>query len=340
MKKHIPLSLLLLTLSLFGFSQQKVVLQSNGSTQIFGGTTPFIDAYEAAVDGDTIYLSGILFSTPSSFDKQIVIYGTGVYADSTQVTGISRIASVTFNAGSQNSRIEGVRIEGNIVFQANQKIDNIYIEKCHITGYISIPGTTGPYSDGTIISRSIIDGYISAENAQNIIIRNNIFHSNTSRTIRNVSRNAWIANNIIIGYAGSSEVLFTVSESLFENNIIYNTWTSTASPISTSVINNTFNNNCFRVDPTTNTLNTWSNNYINTLIGNVLIDYINKNYHLVDPDNFVGTTGNEIGVYGGLFPLKDGAVPSNPHIRSKNIAPGTNEDGDLEVQIEVGAQAK
>lgn len=39
-------------------AQQKVALHHNGTTTIFGGSNPFIDSYTAAVDNDTIYLSG------------------------------------------------------------------------------------------------------------------------------------------------------------------------------------------------------------------------------------------------------------------------------------------
>jgi hypothetical protein len=39
-----------------------------------------------------------------------------------------------------------------------------------------------------------------------------------------------------------------------------------------------------------------------------------------------------------LFPFKEGGIPVNPHISSKNIAPQTNPSGQLGVQINVSAQ--
>jgi hypothetical protein len=45
-----------------------------------------------------------------------------------------------------------------------------------------------------------------------------------------------------------------------------------------------------------------------------------------------------VGIYGGLFPYKEGAVPLNPHISLKNIAPQTDVNGDLNIQLKVNAQ--
>jgi hypothetical protein len=53
---------------------------------------------------------------------------------------------------------------------------------------------------------------------------------------------------------------------------------------------------------------------------------------------YPGTDGGQIGVYGGLFPLKVGLVPKNPHIILKIIEHNTNESGNLPVEFDVSAQ--
>lgn len=68
----ITLTLTLLVSTLLG--QKRVVLQSNGSTTIFGGSNAFLEAYNEAVNGDTLYLPGLQFSVPSPFDKSLVIF--------------------------------------------------------------------------------------------------------------------------------------------------------------------------------------------------------------------------------------------------------------------------
>jgi hypothetical protein len=52
----------------------------------------------------------------------------------------------------------------------------------------------------------------------------------------------------------------------------------------------------------------------------------------------LGEDLSQVGVYGGLFPLKEGFVPQNPHINYKNISAGTDENGLLNIQINVNAQ--
>jgi hypothetical protein len=52
----------------------------------------------------------------------------------------------------------------------------------------------------------------------------------------------------------------------------------------------------------------------------------------------MGTDATQIGLYGSVFPYKDGAVPINPHIQAKTIAPVTNSIGELNIDIKVAAQ--
>jgi hypothetical protein len=61
-------------------------------------------------------------------------------------------------------------------------------------------------------------------------------------------------------------------------------------------------------------------------------------YNLQDPSLYLGTDGTEMGVFGGIFPVKPKYVPINPHIINKNIAPTTNNQGELEIQIQVAGQ--
>lgn len=70
--------------------------------------------------------------------------------------------------------------------------------------------------------------------------------------------------------------------------------------------------------------------------GNIF-DY-NQDYHLVDPATYLGIDNTEVGIYGGMYPIKDGAVPQNPHIQTKSVAPITDVNGDLQIEIQVEAQ--
>jgi hypothetical protein len=52
----------------------------------------------------------------------------------------------------------------------------------------------------------------------------------------------------------------------------------------------------------------------------------------------MATDGTDVGIYGTASPYKPGGVPYNPHFRSATIAPATDPDGDLPVNIRVAAQ--
>ena len=86
------------------------------------------------------------------------------------------------------------------------------------------------------------------------------------------------------------------------------------------------------------------NNYTNIPQANIFVNQTGTtfnythDYHLQAPTTYLGTDGTQVGIYGGTFPYKEGAVPLNPHIQLKNIAPTTDANGDLQIQIQVKAQ--
>jgi hypothetical protein len=342
---YITLALLLLAFSTQ--AQNKVVLESNGETTVFGGTNAFTDAYNAATDGDVIYLPGQQFSAPT-FNKSVAIYGTGIHPDATIATDQTKLSgNVTIAAGASDSHFEGIYFTGNVSF-SNAKIDNLSIKRCFIDGNLNLSGETDNPSENVIISESIIAGTFSGNNTKNLIVSNCIIKSPNYNLFRNLSNNAWVRNNIIVGqgYVTTSYnyryMILDVTETLFENNIFYNY----NNPVYTfsNVSNNTFVNNVFRNDPTGDETNTWSGNYTDVEMPGIFKSYLDNTYSfeedhgLVNPDEFVGTTSNQVGIHGGLEPVKENYLPSIPQITAKDIATSTNEEGKLQVDITVEAQ--
>lgn len=333
LKKQILLVILLGLFSV-GFGQFRVALHHAGSTTIFAGYSPFIDAYAASVPGDTIYLPGANLSVPSIIDKRLVIIGTGITPDSTIATGISYFNSgFSIGENTDSIHIEGVYINGSITFDFDTKIDKAVIKRNYINGNISIQGTnTTNYSDKIEIRENIISGYVIGQHAINLKVFNNVFNG-----VNYLHSNAWIANNIFI-WNGYQYPFNNITETLFENNIIE--WGYGFN----NVYNNTFIKNSFNSDPTGDASNTFSGNFTSIAPASLVVNYLSTinfataNYHLINPAGYTGTTGNQIGIYGGNSPRKEGAVPINPHIISKTIAPQTAPNGDLNVNIQVGAQ--
>ncbi len=334
-------------LTLTSFAQKKVVLQTNGETNVFTGIDGFLEAYNVAVDGDTIYLPGLQYNSPTNIEKRIVVYGTGYHPYHTEIMGQTVLLSLNLANGASGSHFEGLYLNGNVIFAA-AKIDDIVIKRCYIEGSVSLNGTATELSDNIRISENMINGRFSGSNTSNLVFNNNIIKNYTNSLISNIGNNAWIHNNVIIGrgfYQNYNRpMIVNVSDSQIENNIIYNTGSSSYSFAFSDVSNNTFNNNVFEFDPTSDLTNQWNNSYVDIEVPVIFQNYTGNDFSfdddlkLINPTDFVGTTGNQVGIYGGLNPFKENTRPSNPQIITKNIQNSTDVDGNLGVDIEVEAQ--
>jgi hypothetical protein len=318
---------------------QKAALHTASGVQIFNGSNAFINAHNAASSGDTIYLSGHTFTPPASFDKQLMIFGAGHYVDSTLATGKTFInGNVTLNENADLFYLEGVEITGNFTISNNHSVNNVIIKRCKINGTFNALGDlSNPTSNLSLIG-NVLMNRLNLENIQNSLLSNNII-SNTFQG----SNGNMISNNIIMGFiwGSSMDYLFFGSNNTLNNNIIL--WEGYNANVNGS--GNIFNNNLY-VEPTPDygATATSIGNYTGILQTAIFVnqtgntfDYAHD-YHLQAPTTYLGTDGTEVGIYGGTFPYKEGAVPHNPHIQLKNIAPTTNANGDLQIQIQVGAQ--
>jgi len=337
MKKTFLISILIV-ISMTMYSQ-KAALHTASGVQIFNGSNAFINAHNAASSGDTIYLSGHTFTPPASFDKQLMIFGAGHYVDSTLATGKTFInGNVTLNENADLFYLEGVEITGNFTISTNHSVNNVIIKRCKINGTFNALGDlSNPTSNLSLIG-NVLMNRLNLENIQNSLLSNNII-SNTFQG----SNGNMISNNIIMGFIWGStmDYLFFGSNNTLTNNIIL--WEGYNANVNGS--GNIFNNNLY-VEPTPDygATATSIGNYTGILQTTIFVnqtgntfDYAHD-YHLQAPTTYLGTDGTEVGIYGGTFPYKEGAVPHNPHIQLKNIAPTTNANGDLQIQIQVGAQ--
>ncbi|MDY0215636.1 MAG: hypothetical protein RBS19_01655 [Bacteroidales bacterium] len=347
--KQLLIIVLLLLFSVCSiFAQKKVALHSNGTTTFFAGASPYVDAYNAAIDGDTIYLPGGTFSTPSSIQKRIVVYGVGHHPDSSAVLGETIITGgMFFYPATSKSHFEGLMFSnGSISYYGIA--DSIVLRRCYLTSI-----NFGNYaSRGNQIIENVIVGSIDGGNSVNTVISNNILKRDGDNVITKFSNNAWICNNIIVGTGYYSNynnrfVLSVITDCLIDNNIILNEGSGPnfriENIIHSTVSNNTFKNNVFNHDPT-NATNIWENNYfgvssdaIFTNYTGLVFDYA-EDFHLLNPASYTGSTGNEVGIYGGYTPVKLGMIPENPHFQLKNIASETDENGELNIQIQVESQ--
>lgn len=340
MKKQILFTLIVALATCVCVKAQTIALHSSTGVQIFNGNTALADAYVAANNGDTLYLSGNTFTPPSVFDKSLMIFGAGFYTDSTLATGKTFInGSIDLNENADNFYLEGVEVTGDIRLYNDKSINNVKIKRCKINGVFRADGNLSNPSSNLSLIGNIFMGYLYLDNTQTALLSNNII----VQSFRGSNGNM-INNNIILGYISYTSYtlyLFMGNNNILNNNIIL--WSDMDARASGT--GNFFYNNLYVTNnPSYGTTPTASGNYTGVAQSAIFInqtgstfDYAHD-YHLQNSGAYLGTDGTEVGIYGGIFPYKEGAVPVNPHIQFRNIAPTTDANGDLQIQIQVEAQ--
>lgn len=338
MKKLKLLAFIVVTSTSIAVSAQTAILHSASGVQISKGNTALASAYTAAQGGDTLYLSGGTFTPPAAFDKKLMIFGAGHYVDSTLATGKTFInGNVIVSENADLFYLEGIEINGNFSFSSNHSINNAVIKRCKINGTLSITGDLSNPSNNLSLIGNVFNSTLNLSNATNVFITNNIFNQVISPTNGN-----YISNNIFLsgGYSSSyGYCVFWGDNNQLNNNIfLYPNGLAGG-------IGNVFKNNLMVAPtPAYGTTPTVIDNYTGIAQTAIFVTQTgtafnyDHNYHLQSPATYIGTDGSQIGIYGGTFPYKEGAVPLNPHITIKNIAPATDNNGNLQIQIQVGAQ--
>ncbi|MDN3676461.1 hypothetical protein QWY90_03965 [Flavobacterium paronense] len=326
-------------ISISANAQQKVALHHLGTTTVFSGSNPLIDAYTAAVTNDTIYLPGGTFVSPSNIDKRIAVFGTGHYENATSATGKTFInGNIALKENADNFYMEGVEVNGNFYFSENESVNQVVLKRCKINGTLNFIGNLSIPSTNFGLFGSVIIGNIDLANAQNVLISNSILQGRIFNSIGNVFN-----NNILLdeyAYYGN-EAPINGDNNQVNNNIF--TKVNFGNLINGNG-NVAKNNLCALPTPSFGTLPTISGNYFGIAQSAIFINRTgsiftySEDYHLQNTSSYLGLDGTQVGIYGGVFPYKEEAIPSNPHIESKTIAPQTNTTGELNIQVLVKAQ--
>jgi hypothetical protein len=334
MKKTILL-FVLVSAVLYIYAQQQVALQSNGITTIFGGPTPFVNAYNASVDGDTLYLPGAVLSVPPAINKSLCIFGAGHYPDSTMATNKTYLTgTLNIQENADSLMLEGFEINGNITVANNHKVDFMVISRCKFQNLIYTGSQTTPCTYNTI-KECVITADLNLSNATSCVFTNNLIQGRISYGNANALYNNIFFHNGPYYYF----VLNDVDNSSISNNIFLKQDASIHQYCET----NTFSFNIFFGAPDAGS-NTFITNYNSVATSSLFVDQTgyafdyDHDYHLISPELYPGNDGIVVGIYGGLYPYKTAAVPSNPHIMSKNIPPYADEEGMLNINISVNAQ--
>lgn len=322
-------------------SQAAFVLNNGTGSQSFRS----IDSAIAYVQsGDTLYLPGGTYNSNTIIiNKRLAIFGAGHYPDSTGATGRTVLnSSIVFIDGASLSVLQGVYLAGNINMGSNatnSNVNGIIISRCNFND-ITFAYNAGvvSLSSNLLIRENVIRNDLNLSNAKDNLIENNIIDGR----INNANGSNAFVNNVIFGRAGASGYsINSVYSCVFENNIFCNTASYGLLGSSTA---NTFRNNVFLFpnqlgggDVSEQNLFSVPDPFVNK---NLTIFSYTQNFHLTPSSVAVmaGKGGTACGIYGGVRPYKEGALPLNPHIRSSNIAANTDNLGQIQVQVTVAAQ--
>ena len=318
-------------------AQLRVALHHNGTTEIFGGSNPFQQAYDSAISGDTIYIPGGVFAPPANINKRLTIYGAGHYPDTTtatQKTFISGDLNIQQNADS--TLIEGLEL-GSISIPNNHKVDYLTISRCRLTNFTMAGNQSTPCQFLTF-KENVTVGTINLSNVSYSIVTNNIVQGQI-----NYGNNNAIYNNILLyintSYYYTRYVLTGITNTDVANNIFRLTsYTLTISGNSNTVKNNV------NIANTTGSVGTYTNNYTYPIVDSIFVNHFGTSFsyeddfHLDSAGVYLGVDSTQVGIYGGLYPWKESSVPNIPHIFYKNIPTAVEPNGSLDIEIKVNAE--
>ncbi len=335
---NITLAVILTAASISVSAQTRFVIQNGENSQVFG---TFAAALAATQAGDTLYLPAGTFSIGTIYiDHKLTLLGVGHYPEYTAAAGITWLnGSIYLRTGADYSLLQGFYLTGDIRLGTNaatQNVSNITISRCNVGNiqlYASVPAT----AEQILISENVIRGDIAGGNAQNVLIEKNLLNN-----IHSFNNNVLITNNIVFKPTGDTfQSLFSC---LIQNNIIlhngsYFLWNSHS---------NVFLNNLFVSNFSVPSTSSGSGNIVNQPLVTIFENFTGTtfgyefDFHLQEtsPGKNAATDGNDIGIYGTVIPYKEGAVPFNPNITFQQISTITNEEGNIEVEVNVSAQER
>ncbi|MCD4747331.1 MAG: hypothetical protein K8R58_13615, partial [Bacteroidales bacterium] len=313
--------------------------------------TTLQDAINGASATDTIYLEG----SPNSygdgtFDKQLVVIGTGYWLNENDTTQAykqsSRIGNLIFNSGSEGTIITGIYLYKSYGSHTTWKLitintDSITIQRSYISGYVSASYTYDGHAiyiagnrSGIIIQQNWImtqiNDYSSSTNGtvtciyfsaipENIVIRNNFIRAYKSHSYggykavymyTNNATNELIINNNVMWGGISTYYSIHINNILVSGDYVYGEGNLTSNNLCNGTQYPNENNNQQNIDMST-----------------VFIDYekyIDNGYILANDSPAIGAgmDGGDCGAFGngnGGDPYILSGLPAIPAIFESTI---------------------
>lgn len=363
MKKTILLSLLMSAFTLACIAQvpQIARVSSSGLTTLYPGTPTYLKkAMNEAQDDDYIYLPGISFTIDSlTFKHRINVVGAGYYPDSSKYVG----RTILFNckaylcAGAAGGSLQGVNLDsyGTII---SKHCSNFTVSKSmfystqlddSVTNYFTTSSISynpiyyANYNGYLYVNNCIVTGYLS----------NNSKYA-TNNCYFTVNSNNSIIGNDNTNYGGSvfaNCTIISANPVPYSGN--YNVYRNCILALRQATLNSTYYN-CHLINFTTTSLSsltssatlincTSTTNTTETFIGGACpTSFPTSNSYAFDfhvksssAAALSGLDGTDKGIYGTSLPYDPTPYP---HIYYKVIAPSTDAQGQLQINVKAKAQ--
>lgn len=291
------------------------------TTTIYYGTTALSQAMTAADDGDVITLSSGSF-TAVTIDKAVTLRGAGMATDA-QTQSEPTILTGDFDVTTGNLTIEGVYCDSRLRFNGSETMPGITLLKCRIN-------SIGYYSDKvenlTMIHCKVASGMVTANNTSvsllNCIVWNPNFSGHWELTNCVIRKD--YPNNIAGGTTFKNCIFVGGNNSSFQSTV------------------NLFN--CLFIGDTSFNFFANINNSTNKLVGDYSAVFKtctdgtysdSETFELTDgaANIYKGTDGKQVGIYGGSLPFS--MLTSNPRITHAEVAPKSDTNGNLQINITV-----
>lgn len=310
-------------------------LEHTGATTVFYGQNSLVDAYNASANGDQIYLSTGYFTAPSSIVKGIKIVGAGHFPDSANVAKRTTILSgLIINAGADSLQLQGLYINGDIYYAPASSINYVKVIRCYLNSAYFQSNSATASKNYCSFEECFVGGTINFSRfgshflVKHCVIANNVYK---------IDEAALIDGNIFLNIHYG---LNSVKSSLVQNNIFLVT-----NYIFSSCTGNSARNNIFIAGSFDIGTNSFNGNFLGIPQANIFVNQTGNgisythDYHLKNPETYIGTDGTQVGIYGGAIPFKEKGLPSNPQVITKQVADQTDENGNLKINFTVKAQA-
>ena len=338
----------------------RIVVQGSGAPQVF---TDLESAIAGAQANEVLYCSGGTFSIAPGLvlDKPLNFIGAGIHPDSTQATGTTSFVmqgsatSLSITDAASGSTFTGIYFANDLISYgplitygtstADDQVTNILFQRCRFSkGEIDLaqydpnasdmPGLVTTFDEchlscrvegrkrGAVFTRCIVDTHDIG------------VYAITSFTSGGLTMENCVLLNALLGNCAFSTIRNSISTAT--NYLCYDCTGATISNVVSASVTNWFYSGTASI----------TNSVLGQDASTFFVSETDDLYQFTDdlhmapgsPGMNYGNDGNDVGIYGSSSPYKTGAIPFNPHYNQAVVAPATNSNGELPVNLRVAAQ--